>query len=73
MGIDNDIRKFTSSIADAKIFDSFLHNKRLPPYLSRDSTSTISWPLTQAWCHYNNTQTLPANARTSWTLSRLNP
>lgn len=43
------------SITDAKLFDSFLFNDRLPPYIARNSTSAVNWPLTQDWCKRNNT------------------
>lgn len=69
--VDRDLCKFTSTIADAKIFDSFLHNQRLPPCITHTFPSVINWPLTQDWCKRNHTTDITSVKKTKWEIFKL--
>ncbi|PKK69010.1 hypothetical protein RhiirC2_832729 [Rhizophagus irregularis] len=63
--IDRDIRKFCHNITDVYTFDQFLDNPSLSPIFDRFPLSSIHWPLTRAWLHFNSTPDVCSSTKSS--------
>ncbi|PKC07020.1 hypothetical protein RhiirA5_481146 [Rhizophagus irregularis] len=69
--IDRDIRKFCHNLTDVYTFNQFLGNSSLLPIFDRFPLSSIHWPLTREWLHFNSTSDVCSNIKSSHHAFRL--